>query len=174
MPRGLALSILLLAPSLWAGEKSAVTQQVVKYDGLGQAVLQNRGKVVLVDFWGDFCFPCKKAFPHMVDLHRKHAAEGLAVIAVAVDPLDDPIERKEVLQRQLEFLRKQGADFTNLALDESPNLWQEKLGIKAVPALFVFDRQGRWTRFVAGETMGIDYGAVDRLVLEFLREKSSK
>ena len=28
--------------------------QLVKYDGLKQAVRKNRGKVVIVDFWGDF------------------------------------------------------------------------------------------------------------------------
>ncbi len=30
------------------------TLQVVKYEGLKQAVLQKRGKVVIVDFWGEF------------------------------------------------------------------------------------------------------------------------
>ena len=28
--------------------------QVVKYDGLKDAVLKNRGKVILIDFWGNF------------------------------------------------------------------------------------------------------------------------
>jgi hypothetical protein len=28
--------------------------RVVKYDGLKEAVLKNRGKVVLIDFWGNF------------------------------------------------------------------------------------------------------------------------
>ena len=31
-----------------------VDLRVVKYDGLKDAVLKNRGKVVLIDFWGNF------------------------------------------------------------------------------------------------------------------------
>ncbi|MCI0683781.1 MAG: hypothetical protein L0Y71_16880 [Gemmataceae bacterium] len=37
-----------------AQEKPAVKLQIVKYDGLTNAVKQNRGKVVLIDFWGEF------------------------------------------------------------------------------------------------------------------------
>lgn len=40
-----------LAGPLFPQDKAAGTLQVVKYDGLKQAVLKNRGKVVLVDFW---------------------------------------------------------------------------------------------------------------------------
>ena len=36
-------------------------------------VLQDlRGKVVLVDFWGTFCAPCKKSFPKLQALNRKY------------------------------------------------------------------------------------------------------
>ena len=31
-----------------------VTYRIVKYEGLADAVLKNRGKVVLVDFWADY------------------------------------------------------------------------------------------------------------------------
>lgn len=35
-----------------AQEKGEIKIDVVKYEGLKDAVLRNRGKVVLVDFWG--------------------------------------------------------------------------------------------------------------------------
>jgi hypothetical protein len=35
-----------------AQEKGEVKVEVVKYEGLKDAVLRNRGKVTLVDFWG--------------------------------------------------------------------------------------------------------------------------
>jgi hypothetical protein len=37
-----------------AQEKSDIKLEVVKYDGLKDAVLRNRGKVLLIDFWGEF------------------------------------------------------------------------------------------------------------------------
>mgnify|MGYP001568874383 CR=1 FL=1 len=52
--------VLLGCGTLWASipgaaqEKSDVKLDVVKYDGLKDAVLRNRGKVILIDFWGEF------------------------------------------------------------------------------------------------------------------------
>jgi hypothetical protein len=47
----LALGTALNAPGS-AQDKSDIKLDIVKYDGLKDAVTRNRGKVVLVDFWG--------------------------------------------------------------------------------------------------------------------------
>jgi hypothetical protein len=57
MPRTtliIALGALLLPAMARAQDKAGVTLEVVKYDGLKNAVAKHRGKVVLVDFWGEF------------------------------------------------------------------------------------------------------------------------
>ena len=38
---------------------------------------QLHGKVVLVDFWGTFCTPCKSSFPKLQALNAKYAGSGL-------------------------------------------------------------------------------------------------
>lgn len=48
-----------------------------------------RGKVVLLDFWGTFCGPCRKSFPKLQDLYAKYAASGLAIVGVSEDEADD-------------------------------------------------------------------------------------
>jgi hypothetical protein len=52
---GLIGALLLLAglPGS-AQDKGPVKLDVVKYDGLKEAVVKQRGKVVLIDFWGEF------------------------------------------------------------------------------------------------------------------------
>ncbi len=47
----LALGILGM---VYPQEKGDVSLRVVKYDGLKEEVLKHRGKVVLVDFWGEY------------------------------------------------------------------------------------------------------------------------
>lgn len=50
----LGLGLILISAPGRAQEKGEIKLEVVKYDGLKDAVLRNRGKVVLVDFWGEF------------------------------------------------------------------------------------------------------------------------
>jgi len=80
-------------------------------------------------------------------------------------------ERKTPSDDVLSFLKRQNATGINLYLDEPPEVWQEKLHIDFLPpSYFVFSRQGLWTQFKAGDEP-IDYGKMDRLVLDLLKEK---
>lgn len=119
-------------------EKAAdkVELKTVKYDKLNEAIRSHRGKVVVVDVWASWCLPCKQEFPHLVALHRKYAADGLVCLSVSVD-------EEKTAAKALEFLQKQKATFGNYRLDEETDFWQEKWDLKGIPAVFVFDRDGR-------------------------------
>lgn len=41
-----------------------------------------KGKVVVLDFWGTWCGPCRAAMPHLKELYTKHKDAGLVVIGV--------------------------------------------------------------------------------------------
>src|SRR5262249_31410320 len=122
---------------------AAVDLKVVKYEGLAEAIQQNRGKVVIVDFWSDTCIPCRQAMPHLVKLYNDHKKDGLAAITVAVDLAWGKYDAV-VHNSLLKFLKKQGATFPNFVLDTSKQVLQEKLRVELVPCVYVFNRQGKW------------------------------
>lgn len=113
-----------------------VQLKLVKYEELAAAIKALRGKVVVVDIWADYCLPCKKAFPHLVEMHRKYAGQGLVCVSVSVD---EPEKRAKALA----FLQKQGATFANYLLTEEVEVWQQRWKVKAPPIVFVFSRDGR-------------------------------
>jgi thiol-disulfide isomerase/thioredoxin len=160
------LTSILTASAPAQETKDASQLQVVKYEGLKDIIHKNRGKVILVDFWADYCIPCKKGFPHVIDMHKKYARDGLVTVSVSLDPIDDPSSRDNAAR----FLKKAGADFTNLYLDEPVELWQKKLGFVGPPCYFVFNRQGQWTKFEPQENEPV-YEAIDKFITLRLREK---
>ena len=108
---------------------------------------------------------CIKEFPHLVQMHNKYAAEGLAAISVSLDELsEDP---KKVTDRVLHFLQARKANFTNLILDEPIDVWQQKLHMEGPPVVFVFDRDGKQVKQFKDE---FSYDDVEKLVVTLLRK----
>jgi thiol-disulfide isomerase/thioredoxin len=44
--------------------------------------LDLKGKVVLLDFWGVWCAPCKQQIPFLKKLDEKYSKQGLVIIGV--------------------------------------------------------------------------------------------
>jgi thiol-disulfide isomerase/thioredoxin len=169
---GVFWMLTLLRPGLPAtrAEDSPVALRAVSYAELGKLVRSYTGKVVVVDFWGVYCAPCVRAFPHLVGLHRKYARDGLVAVSVSLEDCRDLPVRGEVVK----FLRQQGATFPNVILDAPFAEWQANLAIDGPPAVYVFDRGSRlvkrWpvTNAAGDETEGVDYAAVEKVVRQLL------
>ena len=52
-----------------------------------------KGKVVLVDFWAQWCEPCKKELPQLDRLAKEYAAKGVVIVAVNIDKQRENAER---------------------------------------------------------------------------------
>jgi cytochrome c biogenesis protein CcmG, thiol:disulfide interchange protein DsbE len=100
----------------------------------GKVALRSlRGKVVLVDFWGTFCEPCKKSFPKLQELYSRYSSEGLRVLGISEDEAEDTAKIPD-------FVRAYGAKFT-VGWDRSKTaarLYQPE----TMPSSFLVDKTG--------------------------------
>ena len=76
-----ALLTLIAAAPAFAEDKVEV--KMMKYDDLKKLITDNKGKVIVVDFWQDFCIVCKKEMPRLIELKKKY---GDDLVAITVNP----------------------------------------------------------------------------------------
>jgi thiol-disulfide isomerase/thioredoxin len=162
---------ILCVPVLAPAGGGTVEVKTVKYKELGDFVLKNRGKVMVVDFWTTGCIPCKEELPNLVAMYHKYPKDQFVAVAVNIDVPDDRA-KPQTAEIRLRFLNKVKATFTNLLLDEPAETWQ-KLGIQTVPCVLVFDRQGHYYRFGGAleAPRNAKYKEIEPLVAELLKKK---
>jgi thiol-disulfide isomerase/thioredoxin len=153
---------LLIAGMPSRSTASEVLLKAVKWPELEKAIAAQKGKVVVIDVWADFCIPCKREFPHLVELHQKYAKDGLACISLTVDDKDDA-------DKALAFLRKQMSVFANYLIDEPAEVWSKKLDVPCPPAALIFDRGGKRVKTFTTEEP-FTYADVEKVVAPLLKQ----
>jgi peroxiredoxin len=103
-------------------------------DGSTAKLSDQKGKVVLLDFWATWCPPCIKALPHVQSLsaNKELTDRGLVVWAVNVG---------ETKGRAQAFLAKNGYTFT-VPLDEN-NEMMSAWGMEGIPTQVVVGKDGK-------------------------------
>jgi thiol-disulfide isomerase/thioredoxin len=143
---------------------AVVELKTIKLAQLLQEIKGSTGKLVVVDLWADFCIPCKKGFPHLVEMHRRYAKEGLVCISVSVD---DPKNREVALK----FLKQKAATFRNYLLEDAAEVWQEHWNITAIPAVFLYRDGKQIAKFDYDDPDNqFTYDDVEKAVVKHLRK----
>jgi thiol-disulfide isomerase/thioredoxin len=131
--------------------KPAPALQVAEWiKGKPVTLAELKGKVVLLDFWGLWCGPCRRTLPGLTELHKKYAGDGLVIIAVH----DASQTGASLLEKSHGLLDLSDVPF-RIAVDSPPEdaVVSETAigtgrtiaayGITAFPTALIIDRDGR-------------------------------
>lgn len=92
------------------------------------------GKLVLLEFWGSGCLPCRQENPNLVKTYRKYQPKGFEIFAVSQDT------KKESWLRAIE---KDGLPWTQVSdLKGQGNIASLIYGISYIPDNFLIDQNG--------------------------------
>jgi thiol-disulfide isomerase/thioredoxin len=93
-------------------------------------------KYILLDFWATWCVPCRKEFPHLIELFEKYNSAGLEIISIANDN-NNISGWKKVVQEEKIFA------WYNLLQGTGEKNIGNKYGITPIPAKILIDKTGR-------------------------------
>jgi peroxiredoxin len=90
-----------------------------------------RGKVVLVNFWATWCVPCRAEMPEIESAYRSYRDQGFEVLAVNV--FESPVEIQPFMSE---------LDLSFPALLDSDGAVSRLYRARGLPSSFLIDRQG--------------------------------
>ena len=102
-----------------------------------------RGKVILLNFWGTWCGPCRMELPDFVKLYDKYNKDGLEIVGIT-------IRRGESIKDVAKFQDQWGLNYLLLndingnEVSEVTMAYSQAIGqmINGIPTTLVIDREG--------------------------------
>jgi thiol-disulfide isomerase/thioredoxin len=118
-------------------------------DGTTFKLADLRGKVVVIDFWGTWCPPCRKQAPMLAELYTRYRAQGLEVVGLSLNKLS---EQDEVTK----FMKEVGINYRVGYADQKLsgaflNGTEDETGSAPIPQLFVLARDGSLLEHLIGD-----------------------
>ncbi|WP_026376271.1 TlpA family protein disulfide reductase [Aestuariibacter salexigens] len=100
-------------------------------EGSNMRLAEQRGNIVLVNFWASWCGPCREELPHMEALQKEYEKLGFTVFAVNVD--DDPSKANVLLN---------DIDVSFPVLFDPQGDVSQMYDVSAMPTTVIIDRDG--------------------------------
>lgn len=106
-------------------------------------VAQNKGKVVLLNFFATWCVPCHTEFPDIIKLQNDFKGKGLQVVEVSMNDITD----KDELQKYLAETKPPFAVYLAANTEDKFYTDVDPRWDTALPMTMIFDKDGKNVHF---------------------------
>jgi peroxiredoxin len=99
------------------------------------SVANDKGKIVLIDFWATWCEPCVEEMPNVEKLYQQDHDKGFDIIGVSLDQQKAKLTSfiKENNMAWPQYFDGKGGD----------SVLVKQYGIETIPATFLLDKDGK-------------------------------
>ena len=111
----------------------------VSLDGDSVSLAEQKGKVVLLNIWANWCHPCRDEIPELRAIHGRYRDRGLELVGVSVDT-DGTDETIRTFMKDFQMT-------CPIWRDPDERISTQFLAV-GVPATFLIDKEGilRWRK----------------------------
>ncbi|HXG84941.1 MAG TPA: redoxin domain-containing protein, partial [Pyrinomonadaceae bacterium] len=86
-----------------AAEKPLPELKLPDLSGEQWSLHENRGRVVLINFWATWCAPCRTETPMLVKLADEYKTRGLEIVGIALDEGGTDVIKKFVADYRIDY-----------------------------------------------------------------------
>lgn len=96
-----------------------------------------RGKYVLLEFWANWCVPCRQQHPHLKEMYEKYAGKGFEILQYSVDDASAEQKWKDAIIHD-KLVWPQVSDLAGFKSKVS-----QLYGVQPIPDNFLIDPDGK-------------------------------
>lgn len=132
-----------------AAAKASAPFEPLGYDDLKTLVAENKGKVVMINFFAVWCPPCREEIPGLTRIRKDYSLDKLVVIGASLDE-DETALREFMAAMKINYpVKKAGLDLAQAA------------SVRGIPHMLIFGPDGN----VAGNQSGF---IPEKILREFI------
>lgn len=136
--------------------KTAPDFKAIDQDGVEFRLSDYRGKVVVLDFWGFWCGPCRALIPHNKEMVEANKSKPFALIGINSDG------DRSVLQK---IVKEQGLTYRNAVGGTTSGPIATAWNVHAWPTVYVIDANG----VIRNKFIGVDAKVLSKAVDDLLK-----
>lgn len=124
-----------------------------------------KGKLILLDFWGSWCGPCRMSNPHLREMYNTFQAKGFEIVAVACEG-GTPEQQQEKWKKAI---AEDGMNWVNLLNTDGNNKEDvaKLYGVSAFPTKLLIGKDGKIIKRFVGNTL-LKQQELENLVKKYL------
>jgi len=144
-----------LIAKIESNKKTAIGKPVIPFSQVGMDgnivdITALKGKVVLVDFWGSWCVPCRLSHPALKKLYDKYNAKGFEIIGISNEAANSTRDKAKQDIAWRKAIKEDGLSWLQVLYDPAINDLVKEYDINGYPTKFLIDQNGKFVMRILG------------------------
>jgi thiol-disulfide isomerase/thioredoxin len=144
-----------LIAKIESNKKTAIGKPVIPFSQVGMDgnivdISALKGKVVLVDFWGSWCVPCRLSHPALKKLYDKYNAKGFEIIGISNEAANSTRDKAKQDIAWRKAIKEDGLTWLQVLYDPAINDLVKEYDINGYPTKFLIDQNGKFVMRILG------------------------
>lgn len=140
-----------------SNKRTAVGKPVIPFaqagmDGSIIDIAAYKGKVVLIDFWGSWCVPCRMSHPALKNLYKKYNSKGFEIIGISNELANSTRDKKIQDINWRKAVKEDGLPWAQILFDPAILDLVKEYDINGYPTKFLIDQNGKFVMRILGNS----------------------